>query len=185
MAATKKTAKKVAKKAAKKTAKKAAKKTVKKAVKKAAQKTAKKAAPLATGEENIAIVRAFLRACEKNDVSGACAMLSENAVYHNIPLPAIRGRARIQATLENAMKWTRDFRAVNVNIAAGGNAVLTERIDSMVVAGIYIELPVMGTFEIQNGKITAWRDYFDLIQIIRQLATGMPGLLKLIPGLSS
>ena len=135
---------------------------------KPAKKAAKKAAPLATGEENIAIVRAFLRACEKNDVAGACAMLSENAVYHNIPLPPIRGRKRIQATLENAMKWTRDFRAVNVNVAAGGNAVLTERIDSMVVAGIYVELPVMGTFETQNGKITAWRDYF----CMRQFAEG-------------
>lgn len=180
MATAKKT-QKTAKKTAKKVAKKATAKTAKKAVKKAA----KKAAPLATGEENIAIVRAFLRACEKSDIAGACAMLSENAVYHNIPLPPIRGRKRIQATLENAMKWTRDFRAVNVNVAAGGNAVLTERIDSMVVAGIYVELPVMGTFEIQNGKITAWRDYFDLIQIIRQLATGMPGLLKFIPGFSN
>lgn len=169
----------------KKSAKKTAKKVAKKAATKTAKKAAKKAAPLASGEENIAIVRAFLRACEKNDVAGACAMLSENAVYHNIPVPAIRGRKRIQATLENAMKWAKDFRAVNVNIAAGGNAVLTERIDSMVVAGIYIELPVMGTFEIQNGKITAWRDYFDLIQIFRQLAGGMPGLLKLIPGLSN
>lgn len=190
MATSKKTKKttKTAKKAAKKTAEKTATKAAKKAVKKAAKKSTKAAAPGAAAEaarqaENIGIVREFLSKCEKNDVVGACGMLSANAVYHNIPLPPIRGRKRIQSTLESAMKWAKDFRAVNVNIAAGGNAVLTERIDSMVIAGIYIELPVMGTFEIHNGRITAWRDYFDLIQMFRQMATGMPGLLKLIPGL--
>ncbi|MGH9080662.1 MAG: limonene-1,2-epoxide hydrolase family protein [Acidimicrobiales bacterium] len=31
-------------------------------------------------------------------------------------------------------------------------------------------LPVMGTFEIRDGKISAWRDYFDLAQITAMLS---------------
>ena len=31
-----------------------------------------------------------------------------------------------------------------------------------VVPQLTIELPVMGTFEVKDGKIVAWRDYFDL-----------------------
>jgi hypothetical protein len=32
-----------------------------------------------------------------------------------------------------------------------------------------IELPVMGTFVVRDGKIAAWRDYFDLNQYMSQL----------------
>lgn len=48
-------------------------------------------------------------------------------------------------------------------IAATGNTVLTERIDHLLAAdGSEVEgSAVMGTFEVENGKIVAWRDYFD------------------------
>lgn len=44
-----------------------------------------------------------------------------------------------------------------------GNKVLTERIDHMIDASgkVLLSAPVMGTFEIEGGKIAAWRDYFD------------------------
>ena len=34
--------------------------------------------------------------------------------------------------------------------------------------GSWIELPVMDAFELRDGKICAWRDYFDLAQFQRQ-----------------
>jgi limonene-1,2-epoxide hydrolase len=48
-------------------------------------------------------------------------------------------------------------------IAATGNTVLTERIDRLLTAdGEELESSaVMGAFEVENGKIIAWRDYFD------------------------
>lgn len=48
-------------------------------------------------------------------------------------------------------------------IAAAGNKVLTERIDWIFGEGgqTVMKLPVMGIFEIVDGKIAAWRDYFD------------------------
>lgn len=48
-------------------------------------------------------------------------------------------------------------------IAENGNKVLTERIDWILGAGgeVLIKVPVMGIFEIEGGKIAAWRDYFD------------------------
>ncbi len=33
-----------------------------------------------------------------------------------------------------------------------------------------LALPVMGVFEIQDGKIAAWRDYFDLATLNQQMA---------------
>jgi limonene-1,2-epoxide hydrolase len=57
-------------------------------------------------------------------------------------------------------------------IAASGNKVLTERIDHLMAAdGTEVRGPgVMGTFEIANGRIVAWRDYFD--------TAGTHGLVK-------
>ena len=58
-----------------------------------------------------------------------------------------------------------------LSIAENGNKVLTERVDRFEMpGGKKIDLPVMGTFEINNGKITAWRDYFDLNTFTSQMA---------------
>jgi len=50
-----------------------------------------------------------------------------------------------------------------LNIAAAGNIVLTERVDHMVGADgkTLMSIRLMGIFEIENGRIKAWRDYFD------------------------
>jgi limonene-1,2-epoxide hydrolase len=55
------------------------------------------------------------------------------------------------------------------NLAATGDVVLTERVDVFTTAEKSIELPVMGAFEVRDGKIAAWRDYFDLNQFMSQL----------------
>jgi limonene-1,2-epoxide hydrolase len=49
--------------------------------------------------------------------------------------------------------------------------VLTERLDKFVLGGKTVELPVAGVFELKDGKITAWRDYFDMATWTKQ-ATG-------------
>ena len=48
--------------------------------------------------------------------------------------------------------------------------MLTERIDRFVLNGKSIALPVMGSFELTpDGKIKAWRDYFDMQQFMSQM----------------
>ena len=42
---------------------------------------------------------------------------------------------------------------------------MTERTDAFTLNGRLGEFPVMGIFEIRDGKIAAWRDYFDLAQV--------------------
>jgi limonene-1,2-epoxide hydrolase len=54
------------------------------------------------------------------------------------------------------------------NIAADGDVVLTERVDTFTLGEKKIKLDVMGTFELRDGKIAAWRDYFDLAQWTKQ-----------------
>ena len=42
--------------------------------------------------------------------------------------------------------------------------------DTFKIGGKVADLPVMGTFEIRDGKICAWRDYFDMAQITKMLS---------------
>jgi limonene-1,2-epoxide hydrolase len=95
---------------------------------------------------------------------------TDDAVYHNIPVDPVTGKDAIRATIAG---FTGGVDAVEFrveNIAATEAAVLTERVDVFSVPGKTISLPVMGTFEVRDGKIAAWRDYFDLNQFMSQLA---------------
>jgi len=51
----------------------------------------------------------------------------------------------------------------NLAIAENGGKVLTERVDHARDAEgkTVLSLRVMGIFDVADGKITAWRDYFD------------------------
>jgi limonene-1,2-epoxide hydrolase len=51
------------------------------------------------------------------------------------------------------------------HLATDGDSVLTERTDTFTMKGNSAPLPVMGVFHVQDGKITAWRDYFDMGQV--------------------
>lgn len=50
-----------------------------------------------------------------------------------------------------------------IGMAAAGNIVFNERIDRMIAAdgSEIFSIRLMGVFEIEDGKIARWRDYFD------------------------
>ncbi len=107
-----------------------------------------------------------------NRIDDALAMLSDDVLYDNVPLPNIVGR-------DNVRKFHSDFGVGTTfrvdwavtNIAASGNIVLNERIDVFThESGATITLPVMGTITVENGEITVWRDYFDLDDFERQVS---------------
>jgi limonene-1,2-epoxide hydrolase len=108
-------------------------------------------------------VLALIAACNRRDVDEAVALFSEDALYHNIPLEAVRGPAAIRAALGPFLLAAEEVDWVIHHIAATPRgAVLTERTDCFRLASGWLELPVMGAFEVRNGKIDAWRDYFDM-----------------------
>ncbi|QBJ96305.1 limonene-1,2-epoxide hydrolase [Rhodococcus sp. ABRD24] len=87
---------------------------------------------------------------------------AEDAVYHNIPMEPVKGREDIRAFIEGFLAAFDgiDFQ-IHRQIAVDG-IVMNERTDVLRGAGKEIALPVMGVFEVADGKIAAWRDYFDM-----------------------
>ena len=81
----------------------------------------------------------------------------------------MRGKAAIEATLRqfDDPKGSAEFEIKALACTAG--TVLTERVDRFLLNGRKVELPVMGAFEVgPDGKIRAWRDYFDLATWTKQ-----------------
>jgi limonene-1,2-epoxide hydrolase len=116
------------------------------------------------------IVEEFCAAAARRDVPELAAFFTDDAVYHNIPLAPVHGRAAIVATLEQFIAPATMVEFEMRAIASKGAVVLTERIDRFTIGGKSIALPVMGTFELTpDGKIAAWRDYFDMQQFTSQM----------------
>ena len=115
------------------------------------------------------VVRRFCAAWSDGDLDAILGYFTSDAVYHNIPLDPVKGVDAIRATIAGFTGGVDkiDFRVVN--LAADSDVVLTERVDVFVTGDRSIELPVMGTFEVRDGKIAAWRDYFDLNQFMSKM----------------
>ena len=117
----------------------------------------------------IDVVTRFCKTWESVDIDALMEFFADDAVYHNIPIAPVSGKAMIRTTIEGFAGGVDKIEFDLLHIAAVGNVVLTERIDRFISPGKSIELPVMGTFEVVDGKIAAWRDYFDLNQFMSQL----------------
>ena len=125
-------------------------------------------------ENPIEVVRRFCAAWSDNiGAAELAAFFADNAVYHNIPLTPVTGREAIAKTIASFIRpgapgiESIEFRVLN--IAANGPIVMTERVDVFTLPGKSFELPVMGTFEVKDGKIEAWRDYFDMNQFTSRM----------------
>jgi limonene-1,2-epoxide hydrolase len=122
----------------------------------------------------IEVVRGFCAAWSDNlGTVELAAFFTDDAVYHNIPMELITGKEAIAKAIDSFIRpgapgiEAIEFRVIN--IAANGPVVMTERVDSFTLADKSFELPVMGTFEVSEGKITAWRDYFDMNQFTSRM----------------
>lgn len=107
------------------------------------------------------VVEDFLQACCELDMDAALELIDDNCVYQNVPFHTARGKKNIVKALQGMGKAMDHFGVEMVNIAANGDVVLTERVDTLGGRFFNVELPVMGVFVVKNGKITEWRDYFD------------------------
>jgi limonene-1,2-epoxide hydrolase len=88
--------------------------------------------------ENETVIREFLKAWSRLDAKELASYFTDDGIYHNMPLQPV------------------------VNIVAAGDLVIAERVDRTKAGDKSVDLPCVGVFELENGKIKVFRDYFDL-----------------------
>ena len=107
-------------------------------------------------------VQAFLTAAAARDYDAALPLLADDVEYQNMMLPAVHGREEVRATLEGLLALCTASEWVVHRELADGPVVMNERTDRFELHGSWVDLPVMGVFEVHDGRIRLWRDYFDL-----------------------
>ncbi|MEN2738944.1 limonene-1,2-epoxide hydrolase family protein [Microbacterium sp. X-17] len=120
------------------------------------------------------VVRQFLDHLNAQRIDAAGELLADDVFYHNIPMDPIVGRAGWRASMDASGLGTAllaDWKLVS--LAQDGDIVLTERLDDFLSPDgkLQLSIPVMGSFRVSDGRIVEWRDYFDMGQFERQLAS--------------
>lgn len=124
--------------------------------------------------DNAHTVEVLLNSLQAKDADGAEAVLDENLVYENVGLPTIHGRARAMK-LFRALEGRAEFEVKFHRIAVNGSSVLTERTDAVQFGPVRLQFWVCGVFEVSGGRITLWRDYFDMWDMTKALVRGLAG----------
>lgn len=120
------------------------------------------------------IVRTFCANVSDRDVSTIEPLLADNIEFMNVGLEIYRGKRAVLNHFDTPDGvWamfpdTFEFRIRNLGVTE--NRVYTERVDIVGVNGYDAKLPLLGIFEIEDGKIRHWRDYSDMGMVKRLLA---------------
>jgi limonene-1,2-epoxide hydrolase len=115
------------------------------------------------------VIRKFFACFPASDADEVIGFFSDDAVYIDGPRGIHRGinaiRTELQSQLEMVPNTTIDIKA----LAASEGTVLTERVDNCEIAGKTVGMEVVGVFDVDSeGRITRWRDYYDLPTLVEQ-----------------
>jgi limonene-1,2-epoxide hydrolase len=130
------------------------------------------ASGLKTDVDNVRAVETFLYALQDEDFDTAEGLLADHFEWQNVGYPTIRGRERVIGLMRRG-QGRLGFEVKFHRAVAEGNAVLTERTDALVLGPLRIQFWVCGVFEVHAGRITLWRDYFDVFDIVKGTVRGL------------
>lgn len=121
---------------------------------------------------NTDLIDAFVAAWGTQDIDRIMSFFAPGAVYTNVPIePPNEGLEAIRKTIEGFAGMAQKIEFIVKHTTENANGVvMNERIDRFLIKDKWAQAPVVGVFEIEGGKIKAWRDYFDLGQFTRAMS---------------
>jgi limonene-1,2-epoxide hydrolase len=131
-----------------------------------------KASRVRSDVDNARTVETALYALQDQDFDTVDSAFADEIVWQNVGFPTMRGRERIVNLLRRGQGRV-GFEVKFHRIAADGNTVLTERTDALVIGPLRLQFWVCGVFEVHGGRITLWRDYFDMLDITKATLRGL------------
>lgn len=138
-----------------------------------------------TKNNNEKIVVDFIHAAygQSMDIDAMTALMAEDFVWQlHVPLsPIVRGRDAARAELEkhNSLSTGMIEGSEIRTIVSDGDTVVVERVDVNAMNGVAVTFHVTALFEVRDGAITHWREYWDTTHIAQQL--GIDPALMFVP----
>jgi limonene-1,2-epoxide hydrolase len=112
--------------------------------------------------DNAEIVREFIGCWSKLDPEELAGYFAEDGCYYNMPFQPVKGKEAVLGFITEFTKtWTETDWEI-LNLVESGDVVVCERVDRTRSTSGNVDLPCVGVFEMRDGKISEWRDYFDL-----------------------
>ena len=108
------------------------------------------------------VVQEFCAAFAGKDVDTIAKLLADDVVYHNVGMAPAVGKDASMASIQGFLDMSESLVFDIHRLAADGDTVLTERTDTFTINGVKAPIAVMGAFDLRDGLIVAWRDYFDM-----------------------
>jgi limonene-1,2-epoxide hydrolase len=109
-------------------------------------------------------VTAFIAALTAGDIDAAGTLCHDDLVFENVPLDprSVQGRDVILAGLGRLVAMCDRVEWEVLFQMEAGDDVANERIDRFWFRdGVEAEVPVMARWEVRDGRIAVWRDYYD------------------------
>ncbi len=120
-------------------------------------------------QDNEKTIREFVAAWSRLDTEELVGYFAEDGIYHNMPAEPVAGHDALKQFIGGFIKpWTKTQWDI-LNITASGDMVFVERLDRTELGDIKVDLPCCGVFELEEGKIKVWRDYFDMATYTKPL----------------
>ena len=113
-------------------------------------------------ENNEKIITEFIEAWSRLDADELVSYFTEDGTYHNMPMQPVSGKENIGNFIRGFISSWTSTRWDILNIVSRGDVVIAERLDRTESGDKSVDLPCTGIFEMENGKIKVWRDYFDV-----------------------
>jgi limonene-1,2-epoxide hydrolase len=116
------------------------------------------------------VVESFLVAWEHPHLEEFLCFFSEDAVFEDgARQRRCQGIDAIKSELEEQMTFGSVVIDVNA-LVSDGRTVMVERVDRFDLGGKPVAVAVVGVFEVNaSGRISRWREYYDLKSISEQL----------------
>ena len=115
-------------------------------------------------------VTAFIEAIEAKDLDAAMALAADDIEYDNVPMDTAHGAEATRTLLESFVAMSDEIAWEIHHQVATGDVVMNERTDRFRSGERWLEIPVAGVWEVHDGRITLWRDYFDLDGMMKQMS---------------
>jgi limonene-1,2-epoxide hydrolase len=117
-----------------------------------------------------ATIRSFFDVWVERDPTRLTEFFADDGSWSEANRPAAVGHEEIGAIFEMQTSFGSEFSFEFRNLAVVGDTVFTERVDRFSLNDTPMTVHVAGVFEFGlDGRIRAWRDYYDWADLERQL----------------
>ena len=121
-------------------------------------------------------IRNYYAAWVRDELDELFALCAEDLTAVNVPIGPIHGKQAVRAFFGKFGRGMSEKRYDVERILVSGDVAVVEGVENYLKKGKAVRLPYMSVFKFApDGRITEWRDYFDMQTILRQLDLPLDG----------